>query len=191
MATRSPTSKPTLTARRVGPHPANPGLDEYWLAHPGVSVRAVIGTLAANGGGTEATARLHHLDRDETRRRPPFLQAASRSHQQPTRAKRHGLTVAFSPDEVTEDLAEYLRGFGHTVTTTTEAGRKGTHDHEQPGFAAAQRWIMITVNRRNFESLHGAWVLWSVLQSRAGIIILHDVLPKAILVGSRRRLPTS
>jgi hypothetical protein len=84
------------------------------------------------------------------------------------------LTAAFYLDEdVTEALATPLRGRGHQVTTTTAAGRKGTRDHEQLWFAAQRGWILITVNRRDFESLHGAWLLWSVPRSHAGIIVLY------------------
>lgn len=54
-----------LIARHIGPHPANPGIDEYWLKAPGVSVWAIIGSLEANGGDPDAVARLYHLSRDE------------------------------------------------------------------------------------------------------------------------------
>lgn len=54
-----------LIARHIGPHPANPGLDEYWLKEPGVSVWAIVGSLEANGGDADAVARLYHLSRDE------------------------------------------------------------------------------------------------------------------------------
>ena len=54
-----------LIARHIGPHPANPGIDEYWLKEPGVSVWAIIGSLEANGGDPDAVARLYHLSRDE------------------------------------------------------------------------------------------------------------------------------
>ena len=47
-----------LIARHIGPHPANPGIDEYWLKAPGVSVWAIIGSLEANGGDPDAVARL-------------------------------------------------------------------------------------------------------------------------------------
>lgn len=84
------------------------------------------------------------------------------------------MKAAFYLDEdVTEALAIPLRGHGHQVTTTTAAGRKGTHDHEQFWFAAQRGWILITANRRDFESLHGAWLLWGVPRSHAGIILLH------------------
>ncbi len=55
----------TLIARHIGPHPANPGIDEYWLTKLGVSVWAVVGSLEANGGDPDAVARLYHLSREE------------------------------------------------------------------------------------------------------------------------------
>jgi hypothetical protein len=54
-----------LIDRHIGPHPANPGIDEYWLKEPGVSVWAIIGSLGANDGDTGAVARLYHLSREE------------------------------------------------------------------------------------------------------------------------------
>jgi uncharacterized protein (DUF433 family) len=54
-----------LISRHIGPHPASPGIDEYWLKGPGVSVWAIIGSLEANGGSPDAVARLYHLSRDE------------------------------------------------------------------------------------------------------------------------------
>ena len=55
----------TLIARYIAPHPVNPGLDEYWLARPGVSVWAVVGSLEANIGDANAVARLYQLTADE------------------------------------------------------------------------------------------------------------------------------
>ncbi len=55
----------TLIARSIAPHPVNPGLDEYWLPRPGVSVWAVIGSLEANIGDADAVARLYQLTADE------------------------------------------------------------------------------------------------------------------------------
>ncbi len=77
-------------------------------------------------------------------------------------------------EDVTENLAAPLHGRGHSVTTTTAAGWKGTRDHDQLWFAAHNEWILITVNRRDFESLHGAWLLWDVPKSHAGNILLHQ-----------------
>ena len=77
-------------------------------------------------------------------------------------------------EDVTEALAMPLPDHGHQVTTTTAAGRKGTRDHEQLWFAAQREWILVTVNRRDFESLHGAWLLWVVPRQHAGIIILYQ-----------------
>lgn len=59
------TDADTLIARHVAPHPANVGLDEYWLPRAGVSVWAVIGALEANDGNAEAVARLYRLTPEE------------------------------------------------------------------------------------------------------------------------------
>ncbi len=59
------TDAETLIARHVAPHPANVGLDEYWLLRAGVSVWAVIGALKANDDNAEAVARLYCLTPDE------------------------------------------------------------------------------------------------------------------------------
>lgn len=85
------------------------------------------------------------------------------------------MTAFYLDEDVTESLAIPLRGRGYQVMTTTAAGRKGTRDHEQLWFAAHNAWILITVNCRDFESLHGAWLLWGVLQQHMGIILLHQL----------------
>lgn len=41
------TEADALIDRHIGPHPANPGIDEYWLKEPGVSVWSIIGSLEA------------------------------------------------------------------------------------------------------------------------------------------------
>ncbi len=78
-------------------------------------------------------------------------------------------------EDVIEAFAIPLRGCGNQVTTTPAEGRKGTRDHEQLWFAAQREWILITVNRWEFESLHGAWLLWGVPRPHAGIILLHQL----------------
>jgi len=83
------------------------------------------------------------------------------------------VAVLYLDEDVTERLVIPLHAHGHQVVTTTDAGRKGTRDHEQLWFAARLGWTVLTVNRRDFESLHGAWLLWEVAQLHAGIILLH------------------
>ena len=50
-----------LIERYIGPHPAHPGLDEYWLKEPGVPVWAIIGAYQAEGGNADEVAAAYHL----------------------------------------------------------------------------------------------------------------------------------
>jgi len=82
--------------------------------------------------------------------------------------------AAFYLDEDTpEPLAQTLIGYDHSATTTTSANRKGAKDYEQLWFAAAQGAILLTLNRKDYTLLHGAWKHWGVDCPHAGIIILH------------------
>jgi hypothetical protein len=54
-----------LIAQHVGPHPSNPGPDEYWLAAPGVPVWAMVGAYQAEGGDIEAVAWAYSLTREQ------------------------------------------------------------------------------------------------------------------------------
>lgn len=54
-----------LIARHIGPHPSNPGLDEYWLVEPGIPVWAIIGSMAANDTDADDVAAMYHITREE------------------------------------------------------------------------------------------------------------------------------
>ena len=54
-----------LSARHVGPHPAPPGLDEYWLVDPGILVWAIIGAYTAERGNADDVAVVYHLAREQ------------------------------------------------------------------------------------------------------------------------------
>jgi uncharacterized protein (DUF433 family) len=54
-----------LIAQHIGPHPANPGLDEYWLVDPGVPVWAIIGASRAEHGNADEVAAAYHISRAE------------------------------------------------------------------------------------------------------------------------------
>jgi uncharacterized protein (DUF433 family) len=54
-----------LITQHIGPHPSNPGRDEYWLVEPGVPVWAVIGAYQAEEGDVEAVAAAYHLSREQ------------------------------------------------------------------------------------------------------------------------------
>lgn len=80
-----------------------------------------------------------------------------------------------------EDLARLLVVRGHFATTTRMEGRKGVPDERQLWYAAERRWILVTMNRRDYRLLHGAWLLWThewnVRSSHGGILILDHLLP--------------
>jgi hypothetical protein len=54
-----------LIARHVGPHPSNPGIDEYWLIEPGIPVWAIIGQWKVEEGDGDETAAAYHITREE------------------------------------------------------------------------------------------------------------------------------
>ena len=54
----------SLIARHIGPHPSNPGVDEYWLKEPGIPVWTIVDTMKANRQNADAVAALYHIDRE-------------------------------------------------------------------------------------------------------------------------------
>jgi uncharacterized protein (DUF433 family) len=54
-----------LIARHVGPHPSNPGIDEYWLKEPGIPVWAIIGSMIVNDNNTDDVAAMYHISHEE------------------------------------------------------------------------------------------------------------------------------
>lgn len=58
------TETDTLIARHIGPHPSNPGLDEYWLGEPGIPVWAIVGSMQANRNNPDDVAALYHIRRE-------------------------------------------------------------------------------------------------------------------------------
>lgn len=90
--------------------------------------------------------------------------------------------VTFYLDEdVSEDWVPLLRDRGHSAFTTREEGRKSAPDYRQLWFAATQNWTVLTLNRKDFIALHGAWLLWShewgVRPHHAGIVIVPQASP--------------
>lgn len=90
--------------------------------------------------------------------------------------------AAFYRDEdAPEDLARLLAVRGHFTSTTRLEGRKGVPDERQLWYVAERRWTLVTMNRRDYRLLHGAWLLWThgwnVQFEHAGILILDHLLP--------------
>lgn len=61
MQTMTTRETDALIARHVGPHPATPGLDEYWLVDPGIPVWAITGAYRAERGNADDVAALYRL----------------------------------------------------------------------------------------------------------------------------------
>ena len=65
MQTMTARETDALIAQHIGPHPATPGLDEYWLVVPGVPVWAIIGAYKAERGNADDVAAVYHLSREQ------------------------------------------------------------------------------------------------------------------------------
>ncbi len=63
-------------------------------------------------------------------------------------------------EDVARLVANALRERGHDTQTTESRGLKGQSDPRQLLLAAREERIFITCNRRDFELLHEAWILW-------------------------------
>jgi hypothetical protein len=89
--------------------------------------------------------------------------------------------AAFYLDEdVPEELALLLVALNHQATTVRAARRKGLPDYAQLWHAAVHDWIVVTLNRKDYLLLHGAWQHWGVSRAHAGILVLPHV-PRADL----------
>ncbi len=56
-------------------------------------------------------------------------------------------------EDVSVLVGDLIRARGFTVLTTYEAGRAGASDADQLQFASSQRHVLLTHNRRDFETL--------------------------------------
>lgn len=65
-------------------------------------------------------------------------------------------------EDVTRLITTDLRALGHDAASTDELGRKGQTDPKQLWFAATERRILVTCNRRDLVLLHEAWVVWQM-----------------------------
>ncbi|MGH9173946.1 MAG: DUF5615 family PIN-like protein, partial [Vicinamibacterales bacterium] len=60
-------------------------------------------------------------------------------------------------------LVSALRGLGHSVTRTVEAGQSGADDAEQLAYSARNGQILVTHNIHHFRSLNRVWRHWQPL----------------------------
>ena len=71
------------------------------------------------------------------------------------------MAVGYIDEDVSQDLTHALQQRGHNVVHTNQAGNKGLKDPRQLAFAARTGRILMTSNRKDFEMLHLAWLVWS------------------------------
>lgn len=84
--------------------------------------------------------------------------------------------AAFYLDEdAPEALAPLLNALGHAATTTRTAGLKGSPDYDQLWYATLHGRTLVTLNRRDYQLLHGAWRRWGVSRQHAGILVAPHV----------------
>jgi hypothetical protein len=95
------------------------------------------------------------------------------------------MASVYCDEDVNPKVAILLSQAGHSVRTTIDERRTGAWDPDQLAFAADRGSILITHNRRDFRTLHDAWMQWSPRwqerQPHSGILILdHGPLPIVI-----------
>lgn len=76
-----------------------------------------------------------------------------------------------------------LRAVGHDILTTQQMQRFGAWDADQLRFAIGERRILLTCNRKDFRTLHEAWLTWSRFwqepRPHAGIFIFDQLWGQA------------
>jgi len=86
------------------------------------------------------------------------------------------------------EVADLLHQAGHSVRTTTGERRVGAWDPDQLAFATDRGCILITHNRRDFRTLHDAWMQWSSRwqeQQRHGGMLILDQGPLPNIIAER------
>jgi len=87
----------------------------------------------------------------------------------------------FLDEDVSADLPDLLRFYGHIVTDVHTERREGIPDPRQLLFAADHGLTIVTHNRRDFYLLHDAWLTWShewrMGRQHSGILVLEHLPP--------------
>ncbi len=87
-------------------------------------------------------------------------------------------------EDVARAVAVALFDRGHYMVSTDEMGLKGQSDSKQLRWATSERRILVTCNRRDFELLHEALVVWMVPE-RAPDTLIHAGILAIPNVGGR------
>jgi hypothetical protein len=101
--------------------------------------------------------------------------------------------AAFYCDEnVDMVVAALLNEAGHVASTTVGDGRVRAWDPDHLRYATDQRCILVTHNRRDFRTLHDAWMQWSPRwreqQPHGGMVILDQGYPATVIVTAIQNL---
>ncbi|MHB8647089.1 MAG: DUF5615 family PIN-like protein [Thermomicrobiales bacterium] len=95
----------------------------------------------------------------------------------------------FLDEDVSADLPDLLRTYGHIVTDVHSEQREGVPDPRQLLFAADRGLTMITHNRRDFLLLHDAWLTWShewqIGRRHSGILVVEQMPPADLSIAAR------
>ncbi len=95
----------------------------------------------------------------------------------------------FLDEDVSANLADLLRSYGHTVTDVHDERREGIPDPRQLLFASDRGLIEVTHNRRDFLLLHDAWLTWThewrMDHRHSGILVVDQLPPADLHVAAR------
>ena len=95
----------------------------------------------------------------------------------------------FLDEDVSANLADLLRSYGHTVTDVHDERREGIPDPRQLLFASDRGLIVVTHNRRDFLLLHDAWLTWThewrMVHRHSGILVVDQLPPADLHIAAR------
>lgn len=99
------------------------------------------------------------------------------------------MVMFFLDEDVSADLANLLRSYGHFVTDVHDEQREGIPDPRQLLFASDRGLTIITHNRRDFLLLHDTWLTWShewrTNHRHSGILMVDQLPPAALHIAAR------
>ena len=91
----------------------------------------------------------------------------------------------YTDHNVAVRVAQELTTRRHTARTARDLNLEAAGDEEHLWTAAANSWILVTHNRKDFELLHAAWALWtqgwSITHNHAGILCCPSTWPAAVI----------
>jgi hypothetical protein len=109
------------------------------------------------------------------------------------------VAALYTDEDASHAMAARLTALGHLVMTTRQQGHEGNADAAQLLHAASLGALLITHNRRDFELLQEAWVIWNegwgTVRDHAGMLVIPPVWPQDVaahmlntLLGSNAQL---